>query len=216
MTKALSVDQVSVVLSAHVHNPSIINPDFLKSSRIVPTDWTVTETITTPGFSQTDFENGIGLTVDEARCVIRETIVGDFRKSYRAHAVARAYIRTLPHVPYSAVGLNWLVRLPRRNSKAWLLTRFLRPGSWLKADPAISGATIRFEIEYRGSTCFLVVAAAGPRGSGDEDKIVVDANFHYEGPFAQPEDIDEIISGSEACQSFLGIAIKKLLSGKLA
>ena len=217
MTKALSVDQVGVVLAARVHNPSIINPDFLKANRIVPADWVVKQTITSPGFAQTSFENGVGLIVDENRCVIKEHIAGDFRNTYFAHSIAAAYIKTLPHVPYRQIGLNWLLNLPKRNPKPWLSKRFLKPGNWLKSHPAIAGAAIRFETEFNGSTCFLEISSGESRGQNQEktSTVIINANFHYEGPFEGAERILEIISASSECQFFLRLATKKLLSGNL-
>ena len=52
---------VSVVVTAEFHNPSILNPDFLESKEIVPSDWTGTEAITTPQVSFVRYENEIQL-----------------------------------------------------------------------------------------------------------------------------------------------------------
>ena len=57
---------VSVVVTAEFHNPSILNPDFLASRKIVPENWEVKETMTSPVLSFTAYENGIRWTVDQS------------------------------------------------------------------------------------------------------------------------------------------------------
>ena len=212
------VDQVSIVLVARFHNPSIINPDFLRNNRITSPDWPVKETMTTPGFSQTQFDNGIGLTVDENRCIVQEEVGKTFQDSYLAHGVAAAYVDTLPHVPYRTIGLNWRLHSPRKNPKPWLIRRFLKPGAWLKSDPPISGAEIRFETRFGASTCFLKVAGgtAGLPNEAEADAIILDANFHYDGPFGQAEKLKAIIGGWDECQAFVEKASRKLATGSLA
>jgi hypothetical protein len=212
------VDQVSIVLVARFHNPSLINPNFLRDNRIASPEWSVKETVTTPGFSQTQFDNGIGLTVDQNRCIVGEDVGKGFQDSYLAHGVAAAYVSTLPHVPYRTIGLNWRFHLPRNNPKPWLIRRFLKPGAWLKSDPPISGAEIRFETRFAGSTCFLKVAGgtASLPNEAEADIIILDAYFHYDGPFGQTEKLKDIIGGWRVCQDFLEKMSKRLLIGSLA
>ena len=216
-TKIL-VDQVSVVLAARYHNPSIINPDFLQANRITSDNWSVSETLTTPGFSQTRFDNGIALNVDENRCTIIEEVGDAYRDFYAAHEMAAAYVSTLPHLPYHAVGMNWRLHLPKNNPKPWLIRRFLKPGAWLKSDPAIDGAVIKFAMRFAESVCFLKVSA-GESDPGPEEKIeaiIVDCNFHYAGPFERSGVIKDIIGSGNDCQAFLKSETTKLLTGRLA
>ena len=73
---------VSVVVTAGFHNPSILNPDFLKSRGIVPMDWEPKRTITTPQFSTIQFHNGIKWTVDQSKLTVVEACESQFRDSY--------------------------------------------------------------------------------------------------------------------------------------
>lgn len=54
----------SVVVIANDHNPTILNPDFLRTNNIIPSDYAVKNTVTTPPFSTVEYENGITISVE--------------------------------------------------------------------------------------------------------------------------------------------------------
>ena len=55
--------ELSVVLVADSNNPSILNPDFLHYNKIVDKGHGVLDSpISTPGFSQVAYENGVTVT----------------------------------------------------------------------------------------------------------------------------------------------------------
>lgn len=138
----ISLHSVSVVVTAQFHNPSILNPDFLASREIVPADWKVAETLTTPPVSVVKYENGVEWSVDQSRLTVAEQSGPGFGDSYRVHPLMVAYLRKLPHVPYRSLGLNCQVSKSQANPQRWLIERFgLRPWrrsharSWLPVQP---------------------------------------------------------------------------------
>ena len=110
---------VSVVVNAEFHNPSILNPDFLVSREIVPADWTVLETVTTPTLSVVRYENGVTWTVNPAQLTITQPTGPDFADNCDVHRLASLYLEKLPYVPYRSLGLNCEIAVsepqPRRN-----------------------------------------------------------------------------------------------------
>ena len=92
---------VSVVVTAEFHNPSILNPDFLKTQEIVSADWTVAETLTTPPVSVVKYNSGVEWTLDQSRLTIAENRGPAFDDGYRVHRLAVAYLQRLPYVPLS-------------------------------------------------------------------------------------------------------------------
>lgn len=213
----LVLDTVSVVLIAQIHNPSIINVDFLRDHRIVDRTWEPESPITTPGYSRVGFANGLDLTVDESRCIVSQRVGHKFQASYVVHEVAIGYVKTLPHIPYRAVGLNWLLHMPRKSPRSWLVRRFLKPGPWLKADPTIEGAELKLELTHDGATCFLTLGSSevAGNGGGGVESVTGYANFHYDGPFKPSATLEKIIGDWVSCQDFLINALTKLLTGRL-
>lgn len=170
-----SLHSVSVVVTAQFHNPSILNPDFLVSREIVPADWTVAETLTTPPVSIVKYENGVEWSVDQSRLTVAEKsghAVGD---SYRVHRLVTAYLQKLPQVPYRSLGLNCQVSTPQANPQRWLIERF--GAKWLCDEPAIVGMTPKFALDAGGAVCQI--------GIGDAKKverIALECNMHHQGP----------------------------------
>ena len=172
----ISLHTVSVVVTAQFHNPSILNPDFLASREIVPADWKVAETLTTPPVSVVKYENGVEWSVDQSRLTVAEQSGPEFGDSYRVHPLVIAYLRKLPHVPYRSLGLNCQVSKPQANPQRWLIERF--GAKWLSNEPAVLGMTPKFALDAGDAVCQIGVADAPKNG----DRIVFDCNMHHQGP----------------------------------
>jgi hypothetical protein len=100
----LQLHRVSVVILAQSHNPSIISPDWVRSTLLI--DEKEQNFIHTPPFSLFDSASFL-LTVDADRWELVPKVLDD------AHIllcgrVAGAYFRTLSHIPYKKLGLNYI------------------------------------------------------------------------------------------------------------
>lgn len=183
------VNAASVVLLAQVHNPAIINPDFLKKNGIAGEGWEVDDNaplISTPGMSLVYFRNGVHWQVLPDRCVIRETLEKEFRLSYLVQECAKKYVDALRHIPYTALGINWELSLEmEKEDRGWFKTRFLKPGGWLKT---IELTSITFRVTPR---CNLTV--------NTQDKTV-NCNFHTD---ISPDSDDKVKDIHSALDKFM-------------
>ena len=167
---------VSVVVTAEFHNPSILNPDFLASHGIVPADWTVAETLTTPPVSVVKYENGIAWTVDQSRLTVTENCGPTFQDGYRIHAIVNAYLEKLPHVPYRELGLNCQVSMLQSDPRGWLVARFA--ADWLRNDPRVRGMRPAFALETGDAVCNITFADATRDNS---PCVAAECNVHHHG-----------------------------------
>ena len=144
---------VSAILVAESQNPSIINRDFLKNARIVDNGWEVKdpETFSMPPFAQVVYRNGVTIRVDPNRCEIQQEVRGKFQPSYHVHECARKYAEVLEHIPYKAVGMNWLLQAAEQNPGDWLKSRYLRTGKW---SDNITPTRLDFTIQSEDSTVY--------------------------------------------------------------
>ena len=178
---------VSVVVTAEFHNPSILNPDFLRIRGIVPQDWNVAETITTPPISVVKYDNGVEWTVDQSRLTVAESSGPEFGDTYRVHGLVVNYLRQLPHVPYRSLGLNCQVRTPQTNPQRWLIEQF--GASWLRNEPTVRGMRPQFALDAEGTVCQIRVADTPNEGG----QILSDCNMHHKGL----SDIDALCAAIE-------------------
>ena len=105
--ESVNLGEVAVVLVAQSNNPSIINPDFLRHNEIVNADLALQgDPITSPLFSQVTFERGIVVNALPDRVSFQQT--GDFltTEDILCPEIAKRYVEKVPHVPYSAIGIN--------------------------------------------------------------------------------------------------------------
>lgn len=188
----------SIVILAQNHNPTILNPDFLKLNKIVPEDYKVKYTVTTPPFSIVQFENGLVLTVEIDKFQVTHDIRSGFDNSKTAIITAIEYVKTLKHVGYRNVGLNWIGYFEQRDSVNWIRSRFIADGIWSRNPYEINDVGIRFSYGIDSHKCNLNFASKYINKGEEQISIVdINANYHHDLPDKYPnaEVVVDIING---------------------
>jgi hypothetical protein len=137
----------AVVVVAKAHNPSILHPSFLRAQNIVPVDWELAgNPVSTPAVSAVKYANGITFIADSTRLVIRDEAP---RKTDLVHDLAIKYVNALPHVHYSAVGINFDGYIECPNPEDWARERFLKrgPGNDDKLKPNAVGLKFAYAVD---------------------------------------------------------------------
>ena len=173
--ESFKVINVSAVLVANQHNPTIMNQDFLKSKEIVKPEWETADLLVTNLFARIVYSNGISFTVDPNRCAIDEKVDGEFKSSYEAHGCARRYAEVLEHIPYTAFGLNWDLQMPNEEPSNWLKDRFLRPAEW-QSDMEPKALTFSCT---QGSAIYNF-AIGVQQSTGHESLVTLQCNIHFD------------------------------------
>ena len=201
--------QVSVVITAEFHNPSILNPDFLVSREIVGADWKIAATLTTPAVSVVRYENGIAWTVDPSRLMVVESAGPAFRDHYLSHAVVGAYLEKLPHVPYRQLGLNLRASRAESDPRRWLVERFGAP--WLRKDAQFRGMRPTLALDAGDATCNIAFHEAAADGG---PHVGADCNLHHEGPL-DADALRTAIARWNERQRFLVSALTRLMESEI-
>ena len=103
----VNLGEVAVVLVAQSNNPSIINPDFLRHNEIVNADLSLQgNPISSQLFSQVTFERGIIVQALPDRVTFLQTGDSLAPEDILCPEIAKRYVEKVPHVPYSAIGIN--------------------------------------------------------------------------------------------------------------
>ncbi len=177
--------QFSVVVVGRTHNPSLLNPDFLAINGVVRKDWgwEVAETITIPPLAMVRYTNGVTLTVEHHKLqVVDQDVGGDPRQS-KASTIARAYVETLPHVRYTAVGINFQTVAETGDPGQFLKERFLKPGAWDRPGQAVDSVGLRLVYPLDGGRVVMSLdAGEAEKVEGDKPSkkavVLVNGNFH--------------------------------------
>jgi hypothetical protein len=177
--------EFSIAVVGQDCNPTILNPDFLARHGIVPEDWgwkLAGSPITTPPFATVSYDSGITVSVENARFLVIDRAAGDVAHS-KALSIATRYIEVLPHVRYTAVGINFRTLIEIPDADAYLIERFLKTGPWNQTEQPLRAVSLTFSYALDGGRLNLSLEGATvliPEGDQQVEKrgILVSGNFH--------------------------------------
>jgi hypothetical protein len=176
---------VSAVVAAEGHNPTILHPAFLEARSIVPKEWQSSEVVCTPPVAVVKY-NGqkFVLTVEVGRLQAIDNTPGDRPETSPAPAIAAKYISELPHVRYTAVGINFTAFVPMESAERWVLERFLkRDDSW-QNNFAPRALSLKFVFDVPDGILHLGIDAGNVSTANKATRLglLANANFHYDLP----------------------------------
>ncbi|MBM4273368.1 MAG: hypothetical protein FJ128_12830 [Deltaproteobacteria bacterium] len=185
---------VNVVILAKSHNPSILNPDFLRINDIVSSDWEANEILTTPAFATVRYPAGVVFLLDQERLEIRKECAASFQDNYDVHNFAVRYAKVLPHVSYTSVGLNWHISAEMAEPGMFITDRFVRPEAWKESGAKPMQSSVKLSFKMKDTLCNLNFSPGKAKIPGREyyPAVIINANYHYDGPFT-PEQIETIM-----------------------
>ncbi|HJW85477.1 MAG TPA: hypothetical protein VJ440_02455 [Candidatus Brocadiaceae bacterium] len=94
----LQIKEISIVLAAQNHNPSILNADFLKFNDIIPAEWQLKEPpVCIFPFAQVIYDNGVKITSQLEKVVFLEQMADSCEKKLSIASLACKYVEKVPH-----------------------------------------------------------------------------------------------------------------------
>ncbi|MCY3023236.1 MAG: hypothetical protein NTW87_30025 [Planctomycetota bacterium] len=175
----------SAVVAAEGHNPTILHPAFLESRSIVPKEWKASEVICTPPVAVVKY-NGQDfiMSVEIGRLQVIDNKPGDQPEKSPAPQIAAKYITELPHVRYTAVGINFTAFVPSESAERRLLERFLKPDDSWQGRFAPKAIGLRFLFDLVGGALRLRVDAGTVKRGDQKERsgVLVNANCNYDLP----------------------------------
>lgn len=173
----------SIVVLGQEFNPALLNADFLRSTKIAKKDWDLADPpISTPVFSIVRYANGLSFSMELNKLQILDTNPPDEAESSLLPELVDKYIKKLPYVRFTAVGVNLDGIIPTSDADAILLRKFIGQGAWLANLQGIAlgftylhgDAILRVNLEKGGA---LLV-----KDNKSIEGIVVKGNYHINIP----------------------------------
>lgn len=194
MREKLEILELTVVVRAQNHNPSILNPDFLKYNEIVPVEWELAESPICAEFgAQVKYKNGLTIIADLNKVIFSETLAGTSAHEARVSDIAKKYTATLPHVGYNALGINpkgAVVADSGNEAGAFLLDKLVKPGPWKTQAGGAKQVNLTFQYSVNDARMTLKTESAEAGDQGPYPKgtplVVFGANFHREISESEP------------------------------
>ena len=178
--------EFSVVVVANDHNPTILNPDFLERQGIVQESWgwkVMGPAITTPPFARVSYDSGVTVSVESHRLQVTDTSATGGPQSSKVVGIARRCVEVLPHVRYSAVGINFRSLVEHADVDAFLKAHFLKSGVWDSAAHPLQTVGLKLVYPLDGGRVILSLDGGTVTQRVDEESkqlsgILIYANFH--------------------------------------
>ena len=179
---SFEIVDASVAILAQHHNPTILHHAFLTSQRIVPADWEPIsdECITTPPFSAVKFANGLTITVEPSKLQVLDSQPPADCRDSAAPEIALNYSRALPHVQYTAAGVNFTAFREMNEPHSFTESRFLARGPWNDAPLHLHGigVTMRFDLEDATLRITVDSGKLTRDSSRVREGILIKGNYH--------------------------------------
>ncbi|MCC5615426.1 hypothetical protein LC605_10150 [Nostoc sp. CHAB 5836] len=221
MSQTLITQEFGIIIAAKNHKPTILNPDFLFYSGIVPTEWELArQPIYTQSLSQVAFTNGIVIIAEPTRVMFIEAIENKTVEEIAIAAIAKKYVEALPNVEYEAVGINprGYVAFEKNLDAArlFITETLLSAGSWQEAGTAPVRATLNLAYTLERGPFYLSVNEAALRNPDETSTPIVlfSGSFSYEVKSETPvERKNSIHQGIDNWQADL-LAYQEIISNK--
>lgn len=186
MNHNLITQEFGIIIAAKNHNPTILNPDFLKYSGIVPQEWELVRQPTyTQNVSQLAFTNGIMIVAEPTRVIFIEAIEQKAINDITVAEIAKKYVQTLPNIQYEGVGLNprgYISFEQQSAASQYLVKTLLSDGDWQSLGTAPVRATLNLVYTLERCPFYLTVSEAALRNPDETNIPIVlfNGSFSYE------------------------------------
>jgi len=181
-----NIQGLSIVILGRNHNPTILNPDFLKRNDIVEVDWELqSPPICVEPMAQVHFKNGVKINAQLEKITFSESIAGKEAQEILIPEIAYKYTKTLPHVEYAAIGINPQGRISvegdKEASQEFLKETFITSGPWQTFGDSPVKASINFTYTFGDVVCNLGIEEKSLKFSEKESipVLVFAANLHH-------------------------------------
>lgn len=182
----VTIASQSVVITAKDHNPSILHPEFLTKHAIIDPSWGWKVTgrpISTPALSRVHFDSDFAIICDPNRLQFIDNNYPLTSQSPHLFEVATRYAQTLPHTPYTAVGVNLSALLPHNDPGAAITHKYISDGPWLQEPSTPTAGGLRLVYKLDDWKLRVSIDAGEFERPGDQSptqSIIIQGNFHQD------------------------------------
>lgn len=185
MSQPLTVQELAIVIAAKNQNPSILNPEFLKYSGIIPTEWEFAgKPMLSSNFTRVSFKNGVSIVGEPNRVIFAEAIADKTTATVSSAKVAQKYVQTLPNMDFQAVGINprgFVAFKEIDAARKFITENLLSAGAWKEEGEVPMQASLNLVYRLQNTPVALSITQAELR---QKDKIIpiviFSGNFSYQ------------------------------------
>ncbi len=185
MSQPLTVQELIIVIAAKNQNPSILNPDFLKYSGIVPAEWEFAgKPVFSTNFTRITFKNGVSIIGEPNRVMFAEPIADKTTATVSIAKIAQKYARVLPNMDFQAIGINprgFVAFTMKDGARNFITEHLLSDGVWKKEGEVPMQASLNLVYKLQDTPVALNITQAELRQKDQPIPIVIfSGNFSHQ------------------------------------
>ncbi|MDJ0799955.1 MAG: hypothetical protein QNJ51_24640 [Calothrix sp. MO_167.B12] len=186
MSQTLNIQEMAITIAVQKNDPTILTPDFLKYTGIVPSEWELArEPVRSNSVAQVTFQNGVNIVSQFNRIVFSEVIANKDVQDVEVSAIALKYIQKLSQANYQGIGTNFggYILFPQSGQAArdFIFKTLLQPGPWSEFGNAPVQAAMKFSYTLEGKQLNLEINQAAIRFPEQKliPAVLFSSNFNY-------------------------------------
>jgi hypothetical protein len=204
--KKINLQELALVIAVKEIDPTLITPEFLKYSQVVPADWEVAgQPIRNFQGSQVTFQNGVSVIAQPQRISFAELAVDKEADALISAQLAVKLVDVLPSLNYVGVGINLRGYIDfgsdTRQARDFMFQNLLAPGAWkqLGNAPVQAGINLGYTFDDRRLNLTINEATLQTPDRQTNEIALFNGNFDYDvattiAPAAHTQRIKQIVS----------------------
>ena len=185
MSQALTVQELAIVIAAKDLKPSIITPDFLKYSGIIPGEWEfASKPVVNNNGARFSFKNGLNIVAEPNRIIFAEAIANKTTETVLAPSLISKFTEVLPNLDFQAVGINprGFVAFGEDDAANKFITqKLLSPGAWQEEGEEAMRASLNLVYRLKRAPLALNITEAALNQKDKKIPIVIfSGSFSYQ------------------------------------
>ena len=207
-TTIREVREIGISIVANNLNPSMLNPNFLISTGIIPSDWKLTkQPVLTANRAQLNFSNGLSIVAQPRTITFSEGIGNKKLSELEAPKVARIYVEKLPNALYQRVNIEpkFLITLTGEEDagRKYITETLLASGPWQDFGdaPVQAGINLLYQVGESQFNLTINEAKLQQAEQPAAPAILFSGNFNYNVTSEnEQERVSKLLKGLDNCQ----------------
>ena len=186
MNQSVFVPQeMEIVLATTPQAPTIVTPEFLKLSGVLPENWELSRApIYTQQVVQLAYQTGVTITAQPNRIIFTQPIHSTEPEALHIAEIAQRFAKSLPNLQIEAIGINPSGHVVFETPDAvgsYVRGKFLGTGDW----QTIEGVAVKpqLQLSYPLSSCVFHLSIQEARLRNEDETLtpilIFSGNFSY-------------------------------------
>ncbi|WP_071188184.1 hypothetical protein [Trichormus sp. NMC-1] len=221
MSQNFEIQELAIVIIAKNLNPTVLTPDFLKYTGVIPADWELAkQPAYTNGVVQIFFTNGLGIVAQPNSVTLLENIGTKHPEEVLVPKITQNLIDKLSQVEYQTVGINprgFTTFDSEADAYQYLSGKLLAPGSWQQFGEGKVNATLQLSYPLKRGTLNLGISQVNVQFPDKQAAaILFSGNFNYplagNTPAEKIQDLQQLVQNwQDSLNTYQQLLVEKFL-----